>query len=140
MASRRAESLVVKGATLIAILLAVVVALYALFLLLVGEQRTVVPAEIPISGAAQNVPQVSRVEYVPFPPAVVPLLASAMLLMGLLTRKLLVAWIGLAVLGVFAGLFLFGNGGILLPAVGLLLILLIIISLSRRRPALSRPS
>jgi len=113
---------IVNAATVAAILLAAGVALYALFVLLVGVPGIVV-GEGEVTGS---------VRYFPHPAAVVPLLATAILLGGLLTRKLLIAWIGFAILSTFSVLFLFSIGGGLLPMTGLLLILLTIITISRR--------
>ncbi len=111
-----------NAATGVAILLAAAVTLYALFLLFVGQPWTVV----------QEGEVTRSVQYFPHPAAVVPLLASALLLVGLLKQRLLVAWIGLAVLFAFGALFLFGIGGGLLLVAGLLLIVLTIITLIRR--------
>ena len=113
---------ILKGAIVVAIFLAALVALYALFLLIVGERWTVVQ-----EGEATR-----SVQFVPDPDALVPLLAATLLLSGLVTRKLLIAWIGLVVLSTFGALFLFGVGGILLPVAGLLLILLTIITIIPR--------
>jgi len=120
--ARPLKVLIVNAATAAAILLAAGMAIYALFLLLVGVPGTVVREG-----------EVTRsVRYFPHPAAVVPLLATAILLGGLLTRKLLIAWIGFAILSTFSVLFLFSIGGGLLPMTGLLLVLLTIITISRR--------
>ena len=117
---------IVKVATAIAILLAVAVALYTLHLLFIGQSWTVVQETPRAEGLEGSPGESSRL---PAPQAILGLLAAALLLGGLLKRKMLIAWIGLAVLSVFAVLFLFGVGGVLLPVVGLLLGLLTIIQL-----------
>ncbi len=78
--------------------------------------------------------------FVQHPAGIVPLVAAALLLGGLLTRKLLIAWIGFAVLSLFSVLFLFGIGGGLLPVAGLLLICLAIVSAGRTHTTQERPS
>ena len=120
--ARPPKALIVNATTVAAILLAAAVALDGLFLALVGEPRTVVQ-EGEVTGS---------VRYFPHPLAVVPLLAAAILLGGLLTRRLLVAWIGFAALFAFGALSLFGIGGPLLPVAGLLLILLTLITIIQR--------
>jgi len=120
--SRTSKRLLQGASSIVAVLLTVAVASYALRLLVVGK-RLLVFQEGEISGSVQ---------YARDPAAVVPLLASALLIAGLATRKLTLAWVGLVVLLAFAGLFLFGIGGGLLPATGLLLMLLIVISLIQK--------
>lgn len=125
--ARPLKVLIMSAATAGAILLIAAVAFYALRLLIVGEAWTVVP-EVSITEALKQAPR-GIVRFSPTTrPVVVPLLAAAMLLAGLLTRKLVIAWIGLAVLFLFSALFLFSIGAGLLPMAGLLLILLTIIT------------
>ena len=120
--------------TTMASLLAVVVAFYAITLLAVGETFTVV-LETPIEEINEEfqIPKMMNIVHVPYPPAFVPLVAAALLLAGLLGRKQMLAWIGLGILLLFSLLFLFGNGGILLPIAGLLLILLLLINFIQKR-------
>lgn len=120
---------VMTAATALAILLAGAVALFALQLLIVGMPLTVVP-EVP--EGTQDLPQAVTMVHAPYPFAVVPFLAMIFFLGGLLSQKLLVAWLGWAVLGIFSALFLFSSGAALLPAVGVLFALLTIISYARR--------
>jgi hypothetical protein len=91
--------------------------------------RTVVP-EVP-SGAPLPAPAVARA---PYPLAVDYLGAAALLLGGLPTRRMLVAWIGLAALAVIAALTLFSHGLPLVPIAGLLLILLGVVQVLERGP------
>jgi len=123
---------IVNVATALAILLAIAVAVHAIRLLIVGQAWTVV-SEVPLSEATQEAPEVASVEHGPYPAAAVPLLAATVLLAGLLTRQMPLAWIGMMGLLVFSVLFLFSSGAMLLPVVGLLLILLSIITLPARK-------
>ena len=103
--------------TLAAILLAALVGFYSLFLLVIGQ-----PWTIAYEGGENR-----SLQFILAPSAFVPLLAAIVLLLGLLLRKKFMTWIGLAILLVFSLLFMFGIGGILLPATGLLFTLLIVI-------------
>jgi len=116
---------------LLTLLVTAAVALYALFLLLVGVPGTVV-YEVPIT----TVPEPGirgSMQFSPAPQALVAILAAGAILVGLLTRKMIIAWIGLLILFVFSILFLFGVGGGLLPVAGLLMILLAIIQWNRSK-------
>jgi hypothetical protein len=121
---------IVTAITALAILLAGAVALFALQLLIVGVPLTVV-TEIP--EGTQELPMMN-IEYAPYFPGVVPLVAMILFIGGLLTQKLWVGWLGWAMLIIFSLLFLFSSGAALLPAVGVLLVLLTIISYARRQP------
>jgi hypothetical protein len=116
-----------------AVLLAAATAVRAASLLVVGETRTVV-RELP-PGAPQAPPSIVHVPYLP---AVIPLAAAALLLAGLLSRTLWLAWVGLAVLCVFGVLFVFSHGLLLLPVAGLLLLLLPLIHFLQREAGGSR--
>ena len=116
------SKLIVKISTLAAILLTALVAFYSLFLLVIGQPWTIAYEGVDNRGLL----------FIPAPPAFVPLLAATVLLLGLLIRKKLMAWIGLAILLAFSLLFMFGIGGILLPATGLLFTLLIVIQFGSR--------
>jgi hypothetical protein len=127
----RFKSVVTTAATALTILLASAVVLFALRLLIIGVPLTVVPA---VPEGTQELPEVVDTKYMPYPFAVVPLIAMILFIGGLLTRRLLISWIGWTILGIFSVLFLFSSGAALLPAVGVLLILLIIISYTRGHP------
>jgi hypothetical protein len=103
----------------VAILLAALVAIYSLFFLVIGQ-----PWVLAYEGGENR-----GLQFIPAFPALVPFLAATALLLGLLTRKKLMAWAGLTILIAFSLLFMFGIGGILLPVSGLLLILLIVIQI-----------
>jgi len=75
------------GITILAILLTAIAALFAANLLVTGIQLPTVQ-EIPEGSTGQSV------ETVPYPPAIPMLLSALVLLGGLLTRKLWVAWVG----------------------------------------------
>ena len=112
----------VRMSTTAAILLAAMVAVYALSLLVFGQ-----PWILAYEGGENR-----GLQFIPALAAFVPLVAVAMLLLGLLTRKKLMTWIGLAILLIFSLLFLFGIGGILLPVSGLLFISLVVIQIGSR--------
>jgi|GEM_PF-1777756 len=70
----------------------------------------------------------------PTPHALLGTLAAALIIVGLLIRKLKVAWIGLAALFAYSAVFLFSTGLGLLPVAVVLLILLSIIHSSQKPP------
>lgn len=117
--------------TFLAILLTAVAALFAANLLFTGIQLPTVQ-EIP-EGSTE--PPAETVETVPYPPAIPMLLSALVLLGGLLARKLWVAWLGWAVLGILSLLFLFSSGAALVPIELLLLLLLIFLTLIKRQAA-----
>jgi hypothetical protein len=100
------------------------VAAYGLFLALVGMPGAVVQERV----QGMDAPDAGvNIRYDPIPHALIGVLAAAMILVGLLKQKLLIAWSGLVVLFAYSVLFLFSVGAGLLPVAVLLLILLIII-------------
>lgn len=129
--SKNTKWRIINSALVVSIVLAIVVALYALFLLANGQQVIVVQ-EVPEG----NMPPygITTFESAPYPAAVIPLGAAIFLLGGLLTKKLWIAWIGLGVLLTFSILFLFSSGAAFLPIAGILLILIIIFQFSRKGP------
>lgn len=131
------SSFVRSAPKIIAVLLVSIVAIYAITLLVVGETITVVQeTSIEEINTTDPVPMPVSIEYVPYPPAIVLLLAAVLLLAGLLGRKQFLAWIGLAILLLFSLLFLFSSGGILLPIAVLLLILLPLINFMQKKNAI----
>lgn len=128
-----ARPLVERALTAAAALLALGVALFALRLLLVGQTLIVVP-EVPLAEGAARPP--ASIRHAPYPAAVIPLIASMLVLAGLFRRSwFALAWAGLVALVAFSVLFLFSSGAALLPSVGLLTILLSAITLlCRLRP------
>ncbi len=120
---------IANATTAVAIFLAAVVALYGLFLAIAGVPGTVI-REVSITEVPEKVQ--GSLQFSPSPQGLVILLSAAMLISGLLMRKLTIAWLGLVILLVFSMLFLFGVGGGLLPIAGLLLISLSIVTVLRR--------
>jgi len=112
---------------LVSIIVATAVALFAAYRLIVGLPLTVVP-EVP--EGTSTPPTVVAVTYAPYPAAAIPLGATLLLIGGLLTRKLWVVWTGWVILTGFSALFLFSSGAALLPAVALLLVLLVIVTVN----------
>jgi len=119
-------SRIVKAATAVIIVMTTAVALYGFFLALVGMPATSVQEYNPLGtdGEKTTIQQLS-------PHALLATLAAAMIIIGLLIRKLKIAWIGLAILFAYSAIFLFSTGGGLLPIAVILLILLAIIHSSQ---------
>jgi len=121
--------LISKVAIKATLLLAVVVGLYGLFLLIIGLPGMFLQ-EVQMLEVPELVQESSR--FSPAPHGFIPFLAAILLIVGLRARKMLIAWLGLVTLLLFSALFLFGAGGAILPAAGLLLILMIIVTILRR--------
>src|SRR5919198_6498661 len=115
--SSSAKRVIANAATATAIVSAVVVGAFAVYLLVVGEGRQVFPG-VPRG----DPPGPPRVVYRPYPAAIIPLAAAALVLLGLLSgRQRPLAWAGLVFLALFGGLFVFGQGLPFLAAAALLL-------------------
>jgi hypothetical protein len=121
----------------VAILLAAGVALYGLFLAIVGVPGAVI-REVSITEVPEKVQE--SLLFSPAPQGLVALLSAAMLMSGLLMRRLTIAWLGLVILLVFSMLFLFGVGGGFLPIGGLLLLLLSVVTALRGTRTKSPPN
>lgn len=113
IATRLASALVLASAAL--------VALYALFLLVVGQPWTVLH-----EGGTRSYTQL-----VPAPQAIIPLLAALTILAAFISRRTALAWVGVVALLAFSALFLFGIGGGLLPLAALMLVLMFAIRFLR---------
>jgi hypothetical protein len=111
----------------LAALLALLAGAYAVRLLAPGVLVVTAPETLP--GAPYPPP--SSASYESYHPALVPLLASALVLLGLLARLPLLAWAGAGLLLGFSLLFVFGAGGGFLPLAGLLIALLLILHILR---------
>jgi len=111
--------------------LAAVLALYSLYLLLNGQIISIVQESAieEINNGVQNI----TIDREPYPAAILPLIASLMLMIGNMRKKQGLAWIGLAILLLFSLIFLFSSGATFLPVALLLLILLLIISFVQKR-------
>lgn len=119
-----------KVATAVAVVLATAIAFYGLFLALVGIPVTLVQEYTPFGGTGgEN----NTIQYTT-PHALLGTLAAAMIIVGLLIRKMKVAWIGLATLFAYSTVFFFSIGILLLPVAAVLLILLNIIHSSQEAP------
>lgn len=73
--------------------------------------------------------------YAPAPVAIWPLVASLILIAGMVSKSSLIIWLGWLTLTLFSILFLFGIGGMLIPVSAALLPLLVI-QQTAKRPAL----
>lgn len=113
---------IVKLFTAVTVLLAATVILYGLYLLIVGETRTIIN-----EGETVRQPL-----FVPHVAGIFPLIGGITLLAGLLTRRPLIAWLGFVFIAAFSVLFLFGIGGLLLPVSAILLLLLTTMTLLKR--------
>ena len=111
-----------------AMLLTLAVAALAAYLLFVGQRWE------SVSGVRPGQPLgPARVEYRPYPLAIIHLAAAALMLIGLWSRRQrALAWAGLLFLVLFGGLTVFGPGVVFLLAAGLLLLLLAVIWLLQR--------
>ena len=123
------KMLISKVAIKATLLLAVVVGLYGLFLLIIGLPGMFIQ-EVRMFEVSEVVQESPR--FTPAPQGFIPFLAAILLIVGLRTRKLLIAWLGLVTLLLFSALFLFGIEGVVLPAAGFLLVLMIIITITQR--------
>lgn len=101
------------------VLICAVIAVYGLNLWLVGYETITLQEGSPIVHSG----------HFPTPLGIIPLIGALLLAIGLLLGRNAISWLGLAILSVFAGLFLFSIGGILIPVALLLLVLMIIIQL-----------
>lgn len=120
-------------AWVLAILLTIVISVVATLLLFVPQQVEVVK-EVPLG--YEGVPPVERILYERYKSAAGYLAASASLLLGLVTKKLMpLAWVGIVFLIIWSVLFLFSTGAAFLPAAGILLILLGLVQYSYLRVA-----
>lgn len=122
-------------ATLFAALVALWVQFQALGWLTLPQPVTIVEAVVVEVG--DELPEgplrgPSRIEYVRYWPAVIPVTATIVVLGGLLTRRWPISWVGFTVLLVFSLLFLFSSGAALLPAVATLFFLLVFAQVSRK--------
>jgi hypothetical protein len=118
-AHRRNERITVMGVAL----LAAGIALYGLYLVVVGVEWTIV-REVPLG----DPPGARTSQYLPAYQGLVPLIAGALVVLGVTVHQPLLAWAGAMVVAVFSVLFLFGVGGILIPFAAALLVLLAVMT------------
>lgn len=113
-------------------MLALGVAIWSTYLLVVGQPAVRVPVQVTVVPVTprENIPietPDTTIVREPYQPAFVPLVASGLLLVGLVIGQLRISWLGLIILIVFSILFFFSVGAGLLPVAAALLILLGII-------------
>ncbi len=123
-----------KILTIAAIVLTIIVALLASYLLIVGQKWTGYYAQSP-EDIAQGVQPTEIISYETYYPAIFPLASSVMLLIGIIRRKNLIvlAWAGLIFLLIFSALFLFSSGAGFLPIAALILAFLVAITIFQRK-------
>jgi hypothetical protein len=132
----RASRILKRAATVALLALALGIASYGLYLVVVGQQWMVVQEAVPLD----EPPGTARVETMPAPQGLIPLAGGALIVGGIAARRLVLAWVGAAIITLFAALFLFSVGGILLAVAPVLLVLLSIVTWvdgSRRSGALN---
>ncbi len=117
-----APRVITAAARASAVLVAVAVAAFAVYLLVVGMRWTVVSEES----------ATPRVEYRSYPLALVPLAAAALVLLGLWWRWQPVAWAGVLFLALIGGLTIWSVGLPFLGAAVVLVPLLLLIHVFRR--------
>ncbi len=112
---------IMKVVTVVVILLAASVTTYTFFLLVIGQPWIVAFEE----NAVQQVTFVRNYS------AIIPFLVAITIILGVVTRKQIILWIGNLILFVFSILFLFGIGGTILPIASILLFATIILTFGK---------
>jgi hypothetical protein len=123
-ARRKSEGI----AAMAVVVLSIGIALYGLYLVVVGTEWTIVEA-VPLGDS----PGVGASRYLPAIQGLLPLVGGAMVVVGVAVNRPLLAWVGTVVVAVFSALFLFGVGGILIPFAAALLALLAVLTLLHHR-------
>jgi hypothetical protein len=121
---------VAEIATVMAVVLALAIAAYGVFLLTVGTLVTITPASAPVV----ELPPTTT-ERRPDPAGIIPLGFGLLVATGLLVRSWILVGLGVAGIGLFSVLFIFGVGGVLLPAWVALVAVLNLAWLAGRRSA-----
>lgn len=111
---------IAKVAAVVVILMSAIVAIYALFLLVIGQPWVTVS-----EGNADQ-----QVMFVRAYPAIIPFLAATTIVIGVVVRKQTILWIGNLVLFTFSVLFVFGIGGAILPIASITLLSTVLLILS----------
>lgn len=112
---------ITKVAAVVVILMSATVAVYALFLLVIGQPW--------ITVSEGNADQ--QVMFVRAYPAIIPFLAATMIIIGVVVRKQKILLVGNLMLFIFSALFVFGIGGVILPIASIILLSTIILTLSK---------
>lgn len=124
--SDRASSTIARVAAIGLVLLALIIAAYGVYLLVVGVTVVSMPA-VPVG----NPPGPASTATAPVTMGVIPMIASGLILVGLALRRIWLAWLGAAVTSLFAGLSVFSIGGILVPVAAVLFVLLGVLTWTR---------
>ena len=103
------------------LLLAVLIAGFAIFLLLRGAPFSSFPV---VEGNAP-LPEALITYERPYLPAIFPILGGVFVLWGVLSQKLIIAWLGAVILVVYTILFVFSWGGIFIVPGFILVVLLL---------------
>jgi hypothetical protein len=119
-----------RVATIGVVLLGLVIAAYGVNLLLVGVTVVSLPA-VPVG----TPPGPASTETIPIVMGVILTIAGGLILVGLAVRRTSLTWIGAAVSTLFAGVYVFSIGGILVPVAAVLLALLSVVSWTRANRA-----
>ena len=100
-------------------LLALVTSTYGAYLLIVGVTVVAAPA-VPL-GTASGPTSTQAVTVVE---GAIPIVAGGLILIGLVLRRIWLSWAGVVTTSLFAALFVFSIGGILIPVAAGLIVLL----------------
>jgi len=114
-----ARSTVARAAALGVVLLALVIAGYGLYLVAVGAtvvSMPAVPEGTPLGPTSTGT--------MPVLEGLIPAVAGGLVVVGLVLRQIWLAWAAALVASLFAALFVFGIGGVLVPVAFALLVLL----------------
>jgi hypothetical protein len=114
-----ARRTVARAAALGVVLLALMVAGYGLYLLVVGVTVVSMPA-VPEG----TPPGPTSTGAMPVLQGLIPAVAGGLVMVGLVLRQIWLAWAGALLASLFAGLFVLGIGGAVVPVAVALLVLL----------------
>jgi hypothetical protein len=101
------------------------VVIYGAMLILVGQVLIAVPEVQPGAPVPVGMTMLD-----PTPLGIIPLLAGALVITGLLAERRALAWVGVGLIALFSALFMFGLGGILIPVAVALAVLLSVLTWS----------
>jgi len=121
-----ASSTIARVAASGVILLALIIVAYGVYLLVVGVTVVSMP-EVPVG----TPPGPASTATVPVMTGVIPMIAAGLILVGWTLRRIWLAWLGAAITSLFAWLFVFSIGGILVPVVAVLIVLLGVVTWNR---------
>lgn len=107
----------------IAIVLSLGIVAYGAYLVLLGPTLQGVVEGTATAFATRN----------PTPSGLIPAFGGALSAGGVLSRRLRIAWTGTAISALFAVLFVFGNGGVLIPMTLALVVAMIALAFAEAR-------